>query len=70
MPIGAGKYDALCTYVRERAQATGAIVIVIGGTHGGGFSVQAPPDLAARLPQVLESVAKEMRDSMNEGYPP
>jgi hypothetical protein len=61
MTIGAGKYDDLCTEVRAKACAAGAIVIVIGGEHGHGFSVHASPELTARLPELLEWVALEMR---------
>lgn len=38
MALGPGKYDDLCTYVREKAKAEGAIVIVYGGERGQGFS--------------------------------
>lgn len=38
--FGPGRYDDLCTYVREQSQAAGAIVIVLGGNRGFGFSVQ------------------------------
>lgn len=37
---GPGKYDALCTYVREKAEAAGVILIVLGGNKGHGHSVQ------------------------------
>jgi hypothetical protein len=67
MPIGPGKYDHLCTYVREATQASTAIVIVIGGNNGSGFSIQSlvqlPPDVVANL---LDQVSKEIRDSMRE----
>lgn len=58
---GPGKYDNLCTDVRERSGAVGAVVVIVGGQHGHGFSVQAPPELLASLPQMLEMVAKQMR---------
>lgn len=41
MPLGPGKYDDVCTYVREETEASAAIVIVVGGKHGPGFSVQS-----------------------------
>lgn len=64
MTQGAGKYDELCTYVREQAQAAGAIVIITDGNKGMGFSVQLPPDLLATLPDVLTNIAKEVAKDM------
>jgi len=61
MPEGPGKYDDLCTLVRERAGADGAIVIVFGGALGSGFSVQMPGWLMPSVPGVLERVAAEIR---------
>ena len=68
MPIGPGKYDKICTLVREHAQADLAVVIVIGGKHGPGFSVQSTLDgvgALARLPEMLRSMA----DDIEKGYP-
>ena len=63
MPIGPGKYDDLCTYVREKAHAQMAIVIIVGGDKGEGFSCQStlPIEVAATA---IEMVAKEMRRSV------
>jgi hypothetical protein len=63
MPIGPGKYDELCTHVREKAKAQGAIVIVFGGELGSGFSVQADPLTLKHLPSLLREVAGEMERS-------
>ena len=63
MPLGPGKYDNLCTIVRKRAQAAAAIVIVVGGNRGHGFSVQANETAALALPAILEQIASEMRRS-------
>ena len=62
MAIGQGKYDDLCTIVREKAKAKGALVIVIGGEKGGGFSCQFD-DMAMMemVPDVLEMVAQQIR---------
>lgn len=48
MALGPGKYDDLCTYVRVESGAVMALVIVVGGNRGDGFSVQvlAPPSEA------------------------
>lgn len=60
MAQGPGKYDDLCTYVREKAQAQAAIVIVLHGIHGDGFSAQAPLDFSLTIPRLLREVADEM----------
>jgi hypothetical protein len=67
MPIGPGKYDKLCTLVRERAHANGAIVIVLEAPEGPGFSVQAPPELTMLLPAILRTIADEIDASFKAG---
>lgn len=63
MSSGPGKYDDLCTLVREGATADGAIVIVIGGARGNGFSVQlVHPDMVRALPDLLRAVADQIED--------
>jgi hypothetical protein len=66
MTIGVGKYNHLCTYVRKQANADGALVIIIGGKLGSGFSIQAPLVLQLQLPDVLESMAKQIRADFHE----
>lgn len=61
MTIGPGKYDDLCTMVREKTGAAGAIVIVIGGERGSGFSCQGALELTTMLPDLLETMAHQMR---------
>lgn len=64
MVLGPGKYDDLCTLVRERAgigNVGGAIVIVIGGSKGSGFSCQADLVTTLSLPDLLEYMAQQMR---------
>lgn len=56
-----GKYDDLCTYVREQTNAVAAVVIIIGGDKGHGFSVQAFADMSPQLPDMLEDIARRMR---------
>ena len=60
MPLGAGKYDDLCTEVREKAKARAAIVIIVDGEKGSGFSCQAPLDVTISLPDILKNVIKGM----------
>ena len=42
MALGPGKYDDLCTEVREKAEAEGVILIVFNGNKGQGLSCQLP----------------------------
>jgi hypothetical protein len=57
-----GKYDKLCTLVRDTAVAEGAIVIVINGLLGSGFSVQTThTGLINKLPAMLEQMAADIR---------
>lgn len=72
MPFGPGKYDALCTHARVKAQADAVIVVVLGGNRGNGFSVQTagPQGLTAMLdlPRLLRSIADEIEaDTKSEG---
>jgi len=69
MALGAGKYDGLCTMVREQAKAEGAIVVIINGEHGQGFSVQVSdlsvmPTVADALEQVAATIRKDLKVAM------
>ena len=64
MAFNPGIYDDDCTSVRERHQANGVILVVIGGQKGQGFSVQATGDILVRLPAILESIARQIREQM------
>lgn len=60
--IGAGKYDRITTEVRERTDAEGVVLIVLGGVKGNGFSVQMTrPEHMSALADVLEQAAREIR---------
>lgn len=62
MATGPGKYDELCSDVRIEAEAAVAIVIVINGKLGSGFSMQSVAPNAARfVPAILEDVARGIR---------
>ena len=66
--LGPGKYDELCTLVREKAGITagdggGVMVIVLGGDRGNGFSVQADPLMTMMIPEILTEVVAKMRAS-------
>lgn len=68
MPVGEGKYDAICTVARGMADADGAIVIIFGGSYGSGFSVQAPLEIQQNLPALLENMAGQIRESTKDLY--
>ncbi len=61
MAVGPGKYDDLCTYVRITSRARGALLILIDGADGTGFSCQADPSITMSLPEILEEVAAQIR---------
>jgi hypothetical protein len=61
--MGPGKYDDVCTRVREETHAVVALIAIIGGDKGNGFSVQAvggvpPADLAAMLRHMAEQIER------------
>ena len=64
MAIGPGKDDALATGVREATAAGGVILIVIDGTEGGGFSVQATAAVTLRLPALLRNLADAIEEDL------
>lgn len=71
MAFGPGKYDDLCTYVREEVGITetsggGVILIVVGGNQGHGFSCQADLLTTIKLTEVLEDVLKQLRSDVAE----
>lgn len=59
--IGPGKYDELATYVRETAQAETAVVLILQGNDGSGFSVQTTKPLGI-LPGLLRRLADEIEN--------
>lgn len=60
--IGPGKYDDLCTKVREEAGGgdTGVILLILRGNKGNGFSCQATLHDTLRLPNLLREVADQI----------
>lgn len=62
MPIGPGMYDTLCTVVREQAEARAAIVIVLNGNKGSGFSIQAHESVTPKkLADILQATVDAIR---------
>ncbi len=63
MPFGPGKYDDLATVAREDAEATGVLLLILGGEMGSGFSVQIPPELVPKVPEMLRDMARGIEES-------
>ena len=61
---GPGKYDDACTVARESVQADGAVLIIYNGNKGSGFSVQGPENMVRSLPDVLDFMSKQIRESL------
>lgn len=66
MPLGGGKYDKELEEVRKlvglpmgeiATKPMGALLIVIGGKNGSGFSMAADVATTRRLPELLRTVA-------------
>lgn len=67
MPMGPGIYDELCSQVREESEAVAAIVIIIDGKNGNGFSVQSSdPMILIKLPELLQAVTDEIKRSVEQ----
>jgi hypothetical protein len=70
--MGPGKYDDACTRVRGEVGLAdgdqgGVILIVFGGHKGNGFSCQADLRTTLALPEILESIAKQIREDSEKG---
>ena len=63
MPSGPGKYDDLCTKIREEAGATGVILLIGDGKLGSGFSVHGDAFFIASVPAMLREIAGEIERS-------
>lgn len=63
MPLGPGKYDDLCTEARVKADAKAALLIIVGGRKGSGFSAQMPPEALYSVPKMLREVAQQIEDA-------
>jgi len=58
---GPGKYDALCTDVREKTNAECAFILIFNGDKGSGFSCQIRGPATVDVAAVLEYMAGEIR---------
>jgi hypothetical protein len=64
MALGPGKYDDLATCARERAEAEGVVLVILGGKAGAGFSVQANAIVTLALPGLLRRLADDIERDM------
>jgi hypothetical protein len=67
--IGPGKYDDLCTYVREQAgirDSGGVVLIVVGGDKGPGFCCQSDLKTMLLLPDMLEDLVEQIRADLKK----
>ena len=72
MPVGPGKYNDVCSMVRRQVGMTDVSGGgVVGGSKGNGFSCQADLETTLALPDMLESVARQIREreTMKERTP-
>lgn len=60
MAIGAGKYDHLCTLIREETRADGVLMLIVNGYNGTGAPCQAMPHIYEKLPDLLRALASEI----------
>ncbi len=68
--LGPGKYDAICTLVREQEKAMGAVVIIFNGERGSGFSAQVPKEAMPALVHALKAVAAQMEEDLRRQSSP
>ena len=72
MPIpirshGPGKYDDACTMAREATGANAAVLIIIDGSKGHGFSVQTRDErVMFELPTLLRILAKDIEAELTK----
>jgi hypothetical protein len=64
--LGAGKYDDICSEIRNKTNAVGTILIVVNGNRGSGFSCQMPYEELAKLPDVLIDVAESIKQDIKK----
>ena len=66
MAKGPGKYDDICTMVRQEAGSEGALILIFNGNQGNGFSVQGSPETYMELPGILRYVATQIETDLQK----
>lgn len=65
MALGPGKYDDICTSVRNLTKAKGVILVIWDGDKGNGFSAQLPDH--PKMPKVIANVLRQVADGIEKG---
>jgi len=68
--MGPGKHDDLCTLVREQlglGDTGGVMLIVFGTKEQSGFACQCDYMTTMALPEILEDVARQIREDREKG---
>jgi len=65
--LGPGKYDDLCTKARQEAEAAGAILLLMDGNKGTGFSAQLTLDHMFAIPGILRQMADQIEKDQASG---
>ena len=60
--LGSSRYDEIVTILRTSLQAEAVLLIVINGIRGSGSGCQQMEHIAPMMPDMLEAMAKEMRE--------
>jgi hypothetical protein len=68
MALGPGKYDAALTLARQACGATSAVLIVLDGEHGAGFSCQATAAMTLALPEFLRQLANSIEQDVKHDF--
>ena len=66
MAQGPGKYDDELTDVRTKTGAMNAILIVIDGDKGPGFSAQLTQEHMNKIPKILRMIADQIEADAKE----
>jgi hypothetical protein len=69
MAIGPGRYDDEAAAVMEAVNASGVILIVIGGDRGEGFEVHATAEVTLKLPEMLRTIADQIEEDIPNATP-
>jgi hypothetical protein len=66
MAQGPGKYDDELTDVRTKTGAMNAILSVLDGRKGPGFSAQLTQEHINRMPKILRMIADQIEEDAKE----
>lgn len=67
MPTGPGRYDDLCLAAMAAAGAHTAMLVIVGGVRGEGFSLNSTDRAAVhRLPAALRAIADSIEADLKK----